>query len=546
MTHWRPGGAALDGLRQMSHRDLKGHSLPRFTRRTLLRTAALGTAAWGLDASASAKLIDRAAATHCSSRASLADIEHVVILIQENRSFDHYFGTYRGVDGFATRGRHGSLGAFAQPYPQNRSRAPVGRLLPFRFDTQRADGACTNDITHDWGPQHVAYNGGRGNEFVPVHVKEDGADYGTATMGYYTRADLPWHYALADAFTICDAYHASVLGPTYPNRLYSMSATIDPDGRHGGPVVVNPTNPFTYTWETMPERLQAAGITWKVYSQADSNNNVLPFFKQYQDPANAIGQRGLTPTWPANFEADLAAGQLPQVSWVLAPMDLDEHPPSAPAWGAWVQSRVLSALVAQPQIWERTALFIAYDENGGFFDHVTPPAAPPDTPGEWLTASPLPSAASGIAGPIGLGFRVPALVVSPFSRGGLVCSDRFDHTSLLRFLETRFKVEVPNLSAWRRQAVGDLTSAFGFAARPDGAVPALPATSLAGQQTLSECGPSLAQATANGTVGAGNVPAYPLPATQAMPAQEPGRPRRPHAAVCHAPHHRPHRTHKHR
>ena len=103
-------------------------------------------------------------------------------------------------------------------------------------------------------------------------------------------------------------------------------------------------------------------------------------------------------------------------------------------------------------------MFVAYDENGGFFDHVPPPTAPPGTGGEWLTASPLPSEASGVAGPIGLGFRVPCLVVSPFSRGGLVCSDVFDHTSLLRFLETRFGVAVPNLSAWRRETVGDLTS----------------------------------------------------------------------------------------
>jgi phospholipase C len=118
-------------------------------------------------------------------------------------------------------------------------------------------------------------------------------------------------------------------------------------------------------------------------------------------------------------------------------------------------------------------MFLTYDENGGLFDHVEPPTAPPGTPGEFLTVDPLPALAGGVAGPIGLGPRVPLLVISPFSRGGFVSSDVFDHTSLLRFLETRFGAEVPNLSAWRRATCGDLTSALNFAA-PDVSVPRVP------------------------------------------------------------------------
>src|SRR6202008_2428963 len=155
-----------------------------------------------------------------------------------------------------------------------------------------------------------------------------------------------------------------------------------------------------------------------------------------------------------------------------------------------------------------TALFISYDENGGFFDHVPPPVAPPGTPGEYLTVSPLPQAASGIAGPVGRGFRVPCLVVSPFSRGGLVCSDPFDHTSLLRFIETRFGVEVPNLSAWRRRVTGDLTSAFNFAAPPTARRPAPPVPKASAVQ---EC-PSPAPVR------------VPKPS---FPRQEPGTRRRP-------------------
>src|SRR5262249_36199922 len=149
------------------------------------------------------------------------------------------------------------------------------------------------------------------------------------------------------------------------------------------------------------------------------------------------------------FEADCAAGTLPQVSWVLAPLVQSEHPPAPVTYGEVAAARVLNALTLNPSVWSRTALFITYDENGGFFDHLPPPVAPKGTPGEWLKVNPLPGDAAGVAGPIGLGFRVPLLLVSPYSRGGFVCSDTFDHTSLLRFLETRFGVEVPNLSVWR-------------------------------------------------------------------------------------------------
>ena len=186
-------------------------------------------------------------------------------------------------------------------------------------------------------------------------------------------------------------------------------------------------------------------------------------------------------------------------------------------------------MTSNADLWTKTALFITYDENGGFFDHVPPPVPPAGTPGEYLTVEPLPSIAGGIRGPIGLGFRVPMLVVSPFSRGGFVCSDVFDHTSLLRFLETRFGPEVPNLSAWRRSVTGDLTSAFNFA-RPDSSVPPLPSPSAADPRVLrSDC------PTQSPDVGSAEFPTvvgYPLPSPpQTMPGQEPGSPRRP-SGVC--------------
>jgi phospholipase C len=180
---------------------------------------------------------------------------------------------------------------------------------------------------------------------------------------------------------------------------------------------------------------------------------------------------------------------------------------------------VLSTLVSNPAVWAQTVLFVVHDENGGFFDHVPPVTAPHGTPGEWLTGK-LPAAADGITGPVGLGFRAVCLVVSPFSRGGYVCSEVFDHTSLLRFIEKRFGVEVPNLSAWRRSVTGDLTAALALVNPPQTAVPPLPATSL-GQTSVAE--QAVLDALA-GTLDVG-IP-YPLPASNSMPSQETA-PKRP-------------------
>jgi phospholipase C len=174
------------------------------------------------------------------------------------------------------------------------------------------------------------------------------------------------------------------------------------------------------------------------------------------------------------------------VSWVAAAPNQDEHQPSPSNIGERNAGHVLATLLRNPRVWARTVFFVTWDENGGFFDHVSPPVAPPGTPGEFVTADPLPPEAAGVAGPIGLGFRVPLLVISPFSRGGHVNSDTADHTSLLRFLETRFGVEVPNLSAWRRQTTSDLTSTLNLA-RPRVDVPALPYSALSEQRVNREC-----------------------------------------------------------
>jgi phospholipase C len=232
--------------------------------------------------------------------------------------------------------------------------------------------------------------------------------------------------------------------------------------------------------------------------------------------------------------ADVAAGALPQVSWVYTTIVESEHPPAPVTYGERVAADIVSALTSNPELWAKTALLITWDENGGFFDHVPPPTPPEGTPGEYVTAATLPDAAMGIRGPIGLGLRVPMLVVSPFARGGFVCSERFDHTSVLRLLEARFGAEVPNLSKWRRDTVGDLTAAFNFA-RPDASVPTLPAPSAADQRVVaSNC--TSEPGTLIPTFGSA-LPGYPVP-PNSMPVQEPGAAKRP-SGPCDKPRAKP-------
>jgi phospholipase C len=489
-------------------------------REFLAKVGAVGGAA--VLAGYAGPIIERAYAADPAGTGSLDDIEHVVLLMQENRSFDHYFGTLSGVRGFSD-----TSAAFRQyGYSPGKGATPTGYLNPFRLNTTQGatlDGEAINDPTHDWGPQHQAWNYGAMDQWVNVHLASEGVGNGPATMGYYTRADIPIHHDLADAFTICDHYFCSVLGPTDPNRLYWISGTIDPDGKNGGPLLETPSTvpSNVYSWPTYPEALEAAGVSWKVYQNKDVPiisgvllDGMLGAFKNFQNPNSDLYKRGIAPTFPSNFQADVANNALPAVSWIVPSLLTCEHPALPPAEGAVGMLQVLDILTSNPAVWEKTALIISYDENGGFFDHVPPPVAPPGTPGEYVTV-PLAGVAdsAGIAGPIGLGFRVPCLVLSPFSRGGLVASDVFDHTSQLRLIEKRFGVPVPNLSAWRRGTVGDMSSAFNFAAPPDATRPSLPDPNLPALLSLVEGNANILL----GTLDLG-IP-YPVP-PNSMPVQE--------------------------
>jgi phospholipase C len=454
--------------------------------------------------------------------------------MQENRSFDHYFGTYPGVRGFDDRS-DGAIGRFMQPWPGGAQ----GHLLPYRLSDSVAS-ICAGSYSApdiEWITQHAAWNGGRLDAFLGTEAR--GAtepSVAPLVMSYLTRSDITYYYALADAFTICDNYYCSVLGPTMPNRMYWVSGTIDPGGNHGGPVVDTPEVSKgahawgACDWETMPEVLEAHGISWKVYQQAGTASgpaqksapatsfNVLSFFKQHVgDPGSALYRRAFLPSWPGDFDSDVRTGKLPAVSWVLPPLAYSEHPSTDPLAGQWFVSQILAKLMADPAIWSKTVVFLTYDENGGFFDHVVPPTAPAETPGETLTAAPRTGRSGSFNRPIGLGFRVPTIVISPWSTGGWVSSATFDHTSMLRFVEARFGVTAPNITSWRRRTVGDMTSTLSFD-NPAASPPPLPDASFSFGRGCPTPG-NLAS-----FLGTGEP--VTVPADQQMPAQEAGSARR--------------------
>jgi len=422
------------------------------------------------------KIIDSAPPARLNSArrpAPISDIKHVVVLMQENRSFDHYFGAMPGVRGFGDR--KAISGVFKQPDPDN----PDKYLYPFHADTHSTSAQNLPSTSHNWLPQHDSWNNGAMNGFVTARLNTSIDSYdGKAaqySMAYFKRDDIPFQWALADAFTICDGYHCSVLGPTWPNRLYLMTGQIDPAGAHGGPTYDNYVPTEGFSWTTYPELLTAAGVSWKVYQEVDNYGfNVLEYFDQYQNAATSspLYQNAMKFYQPGQFEYDAMNDRLPTVSYILPTSYQSEHPDFMPAAGAdYVKSKV-DAIAANPDVWAKTLFLLIYDENDGYFDHVVPPTAPAGTAGEYITASA--AAEKSAPGPIGLGFRVPCILVSPWTVGGFVCHDTFDHTSVTRLLELVTGVVNPSITAWRRKTAGDFSSALG--AIPYGRFPRLPDT----------------------------------------------------------------------
>ncbi|MFD9906968.1 phosphocholine-specific phospholipase C [Streptomyces sp. NPDC059063] len=453
--------------------------MPELNRRRFLQLAG-GTAAL----SVLSESISRAASLPARRGAgSIEDVEHIVVLMQENRSFDHYFGSLKGVRGFGDP-RPVTLPSGKPVWHQ---RGGGKEVLPFHPDADNLGMQFIAGLDHDWAGGHKAFNNGAYDQWIPAKSER--------TMAYLTRGDIPFHYALADAFTVCDAYHCSFMGATDPNRYYMLSGYVGNDGTGGGPVLGN--QEAGYGWTTYAERLEKAGISWKVYQdigdgldaagkwgwiedayRGNYGDNSLLYFNTFRSakPGDPLHDKARTGTnvkagdgYFDVLKADVQADRLPKVSWIAAPEAFSEHPNWPVNYGAWYIAQVLDALTANPAVWARTALFITYDENDGYFDHVVPPYVPSSANQGLSTVDTkldyFPGNLQYAAGHYGLGQRVPMIVVSPWSTGGFVCSQILDHTSIIRFMEKRFGVREPNISPWRRAVCGDLTAAFDFSGK---------------------------------------------------------------------------------
>ncbi|RZK03997.1 MAG: phospholipase C, phosphocholine-specific [Novosphingobium sp.] len=472
------------------------------TRRDFLKTAAV--------AGALPAAIGRALAIPANRRTgTIKDVRHVVILMQENRSFDHYFGTMRGVRGFGDRHPIPLASGKDVWWQSNGAR----ELPPFHLDTAKTNALKVPGTPHSFADAQAAWNQGKFGLWPKYKT-----DY---SMGYYKREDVPFQFALAESFTICDAYHCSITTGTDPNRIVFWSGgNFDPAMRAQG---VNcrddksepnnlrcwikgalPEPGYTYAgndleWATIPEVLEAAGVDWKIYQDPNDNWTGAMHgglaFKGFREakPDSGLYKRGMSHFSLERLAEDVKNGTLPQVSWVLPPMPWSEHPStSSPLEGAEFTAKVLDALTANPEVWAGTVFLQTFDENDGLFDHLPPPAPPSynadgslagkatfDLKGHYFddhkdAYTSRDDNISGTTRPWGLGPRVPLYVVSPWSKGGWVNSEVADHTSVGQFLEKRFGVTVPAISPWHRAVCSDLTSCFDFAAPADAQFPDLP------------------------------------------------------------------------
>lgn len=545
------------------------------TRREFIKKAALLSGASGF-ASIVPPSIRRAFAINPQAGTTFLDAEHVVILMQENRSFDHCFGTLRGVRGF------NDPRAFILP-----DKRPVflqadenGKTYaPFRLNIKETNATWMGSLPHGWTDQVDVRNGGRCDKWL-VAKKSGRKEFASMplTLGYYNREDIPFYYSLADAFTVCDQNFSSSLTGTTPNRLHLWTGKVREDAMSQARIRNEETDyDAEAQWTTFPERLEDAGISWKIYQNeisvgtgfdgeeddwlANFTDNPIEWFTQYhvkfhpvyigylpkkieklkeqiragQDKhkelaiamrdaevytmeswnklsqhEKSIHQRAFTtnigdPDYHSlvsvsyddngttremkvpkgdvlyQFRKDVNEGKLPAVSWLVGPANFSDHP-GAPWYGAWYLSESIDILTKNPEVWKKTIFILCYDENDGYFDHV-PPYVPP-VPGRretGLVSRGIDTSMEQVAlemdlkrkpashargGPVGLGYRVPLVIVSPWSRGGAVNSQVFDHTSIIMFLEkflshkTGKRIEETNINSWRRAICGDLTSAF--------------------------------------------------------------------------------------
>lgn len=553
------------------------------SRREFIKKASLLAGAAGLS-SVLPSAIQRALAIEALPGSTYLDAEHIVFLMQENRSFDHCYGTLKGVRGFNDP-RAIELPDHNPVWLQTSKDGKT--YAPFRLDIKNTRATWMGSLPHSWSDQVDARNNGRFDTWLTAKRAGNQAYFNMPlTLGYYDRNDIPFYYALADAFTVCDQHFSSSLTGTSANRSYFWSGTIreNPHDENSKAHVWNhEINYKDVKWTTFPERLEKAGIPWKVYQNelslpvgfdddqdnwlANFTDNNLEFHKQYNvrfHPAHIAWLQEQAETLPSEikdleeiikknpqntdalknlekkraqleqvsqaskiyhkagfeklsdfeknihrrafvtnegdpdyhqlstiryedqgeqrvvkvpkgdifhqFRQDVENNELSAVSWLVAPCSFSDHPGS-PWYGAWYVSETLDILTKNPKVWQKTIFILTYDENDGYFDHV-PPFTPPHTgrPETGAASAGLDTRAEWVKGdresPIGLGYRVPLVIASPWTRGGWVNSQVFDLTSSIQFLEHFFsaktgkEIREPNITEWRRTVCGDLSSVF--------------------------------------------------------------------------------------
>ena len=374
-------------------------------------------------------------------------IDTIVVLMQENRSFDHYFAQLH----FQGQPRVRRLSPkTSNPDPTNPGGPPI---KPFHQDHY-----CeVADLDHSWSGTHREWNGGAMDGFTTENQDPDDPN-GSRAMGFYDSSDLPFYYGLYSTFAMADRFFSSVLSQTFPNRFYLLAGTSFGHIRNDFPA-----SGTDFSQPTIFELLDDAGVTWKIYFAQ------IAFGLEF---AYVRGQAATHVLPIQNYFADAQVGTLPQVSFVdpiflgQANVENDEHPPANIQVGQRFVSSVVGAFLESPQ-WDHGALFLTYDEHGGYFDHVPPPpACLPDDIEPMLEAGDEPGRFDRY------GIRVPAVVVSPYARKHYVSHKTYDHTSILRFIETRF--DLPALT--RRDANADpMLRMFKFGKPTFATPPVLPA-----------------------------------------------------------------------
>ncbi|MES2651809.1 MAG: phospholipase C, phosphocholine-specific [Bacteroidota bacterium] len=510
------------------------------SRRDFIKKASLLSGAFALP-NVIPMSIQKAMAINADPGTTFYDAEHIVFLMQENRSFDHMFGTMRGVRGF-NNPRAKTLPNQNKVFLQNDEKGNT--YAPFHVDINKTKITWQGGLPHSWSDQVAARNKGKYDKWVPVKS--------LMSLGYYKREDIPFYYAMADAFTVCDHNFCSSLTGTTPNRLFFWTGTVRPEQSGNSVPVVNNSQAESHDnvfvdWQTFPEILEDNGVSWKVYQNelwtsnlpegeiddwlGNYGDNPLEYVKRHQvklsayfrkngdqtsrppisaeevlKKYNQLSQREknlidkafssnihnpdylkLAPFTYTNdegkqetisipkedifesFRKDVDSGKLPTVSWLVAPQRFSDHT-SSPLYGTWYVSEAIDILTKNPEVWKKTIFILTYDENDGYFDHLPPFVAP--KPDDLSTGKVSEGLATWVdyefkkGSPIGLGYRVPMLIASPWSKGGYVNSQVFDHTSSLLFLEkfltkkTGKQIKSDVISAWRRAICGDLTSAF--------------------------------------------------------------------------------------